>query len=175
MAELSFGQELIKAGVSALSVALAGGLSVLLGWLLLRRQERIKRQEELAAGLRKLRSDSLIKALEVLGRYHNLKDRRLQFEGTPIRDADEYEELKTREARESQAAHDAVDMLADQQFLLGPLANPLGKTWRAMASAKSTQELSTAVARLHAELENWIPPLEPIRRPSGETQELAVD
>ena len=40
MADLTFTQELAKVGIQALAVALAGGLSVVVGWRLLRSQER---------------------------------------------------------------------------------------------------------------------------------------
>ncbi len=159
MAGLTFHQELVKSGVSALAVALAGGVSVALGWSVVRWQERIKRQEEHAASLRKLRADALVKALEALGRYHNLKDRRLLWEADTQVDR---AIVKAMKDEEGSAAEQLVNTVAHQQFLLGPLADALSRTWQEMARATTNAQLGAAIAPLHAELEKWIPPLEPI-------------
>jgi len=157
-----FQQDLVRVGVQALGVAMAGGLSLVVGWLLLRPQERIKRNEELRAGMRKLRADALVKSLEALGRYHNLKDRRIRFLAERLSVPNEMERLN---AQETAAYEQAIDTQADLQFLLGPHAVPLGECIRAMASAGTTGALREAVAKLHAMLEEWIPPLEPYEKP----------
>lgn len=148
-------QELVKSGVQALVVV----VGLIAGWALLRRQERIKREEELWAGMRKLRADALVKSLEALGRFHNAKDQRLHFEGPDFSSTD----MMLRN-REHQAFVEAIDTQADLQFLLGPHAALLGERVRAMATSGTTGELSEVVAGLHAALEKWIPSLEPHRK-----------
>lgn len=152
-----FQQELAKSGIQALVVV----VGLVAGWAVLRRQERIKREEELWAGLRKLRADALVKGLEALARFHNMKDRRIQFEAATALSADEIEEMRGQEVA---AYREAIDVQASQQFLLGPLGPLLGECIRAMARAESAKEVSKAVAGLHAALERWIPPLEPVRK-----------
>jgi hypothetical protein len=137
----TFEQDLVKVGVQAVGVGIAGGLSLLVGWLLLRPQERIKRKEESWARIRKLRADALVKSLEALGRYHNLKDRRIRFLAERLLVLDEMEKLN---AQEHAAYEQAIDTQANLQFLLGPHAVPLGECIRAMAAAGTTGALSEA-------------------------------
>ncbi|MEI7704892.1 MAG: hypothetical protein WCK73_09860 [Deltaproteobacteria bacterium] len=102
--------ELVKGLVQASATVIGGCVVLFLGWLILRSQERVKREEELRASMRRLR----------------------------------------------------VDTLAHEQFLLGPLGNTLSECLDRMAKAETAPELSDAVAALHAALEKWIPPLEPL-------------
>ncbi len=188
--------------IQTLWAVLGGVATILVALAVLRRQEGIKRQEELWAGMRKLRADVLVRSLEAVGRYHNLRDRHLQsaeasarirlelnalereVAGVPgfvtahvptigrVRDPRAELEAKKQEAAQAQlkadelrdpemrAAVELVDLLARDQFLLGPLANLLSETFRAMGSAESAKQLSQSVNRLHDALEEWIPPLE---------------
>ncbi len=153
-------QELAKSGVQALVVV----VGLVAGWGLLRRQERIKRQEELWAGMRKLRANALVKCLEAIGRFHTAKVRRVLFEeraSSIIPD-----EIEALRAQESEAHRLATDARAHQQFLLpGPLAVLLGECSVAIGEAKSKEELAEATRRLHSALEAWIPPLRPHTKP----------
>ncbi len=146
--------ELAKSGVQALVVV----VGVLAGWGLLRRQERIKRQEELWAGMRRLRADALVKSLEAIGRYHNRKERRIDFEKFESLEPDHVKQLRSDEA---EAYWQAIDTRAAQRFLLGALTGPLDESIEAMFKAKSRESLDGAVTSLHAALAKWIPPLEP--------------
>jgi len=146
--------EIFKGAVQAASTAVGAGVALYLGWRILRAQEQVKREEELRASMRRLRVDALVRALEALGAYHNVKDRRLQGGftfGNP-----------NPASIEQDAARALVDTLAREQFLLGETSNLLSETFRGMAKAMTNAELSTAVAKLHASLEAWIPQLEPL-------------
>ena len=87
MSDVTFSQQLALHGIQAVGVAFGGGLSVLAAWGALRRQERIKRDEELAAATRKLQTDTLVRVLAALGRYHSLKTRRTMWEKHDSQDA----------------------------------------------------------------------------------------
>ena len=100
-------------------VALDGGLSILLGWRLHRSQERIKRDEELAAGMRKLRVDALVKVLEAIGRYYNDTTRLTGWRKAGALNDAQQAFFDQDFRRKEDATRTAVNALADTWFLLG--------------------------------------------------------
>lgn len=130
------------------------------GWVLLRRQEKIKREEELSAGIRKLQTEALVRVLAAFGRYHRLKTRRLLWE----RDTSEKARLVAMQMKdeEGDAFDTAIAVLADSHILLG---GKLGQTMRgalqAFGKAPTTDEVERHVEELEKELSPWIPPLSP--------------
>ena len=129
------------------------------GFWALKRQERVRRDEELSAGMRRLRVDALVGVLDALGRYHNLKDRRMQWETSPRSDEIEIAKLK---AREQTAFEELIDLIAAKQFLLGALATDISDCGQAVGNANANAEANAAVNNLHWTLERWIPPLRPM-------------
>jgi len=57
----AFRQELLKAGIQALTFAVP---TLLVGWAILRHQERVKREEELSSSMRRLRVDACKSSLQ---------------------------------------------------------------------------------------------------------------
>lgn len=153
-----FQQELIKVGVQALSVAVAGGLSVVVGWVLLRGQERIRREEELWAGMRKLRAEALVKGVEAVGRLFSVKASLIMAEESGKASPERIEKLRVEEVK---ALSLVVDATAYQQFLLGQLAVFLSDSAVAVNKATSSKEVSDAIEGLHLVLGALIPPLVP--------------
>jgi len=135
------------------------GILLFGGFWALKHQERVRRDEDLSAGLRRLRVDALVAALDALGRYHNLKDRRLLGEASPP--GDEIEIAKLR-AREQMAFEELIDLIAAKQFLLGALATDISDCGQAVGKANANAEANAAVNNLHWTLERWIPPLRPM-------------
>jgi len=129
------------------------------GWGVLKRQEHVKRDEDLSAGMRRLRVDALVGALDALGRYHNLKDRRMLWEASQRGDEIEIAKLK---AREQTAFEELIDLIAAKQFLLGALASDISDCGQAVGNANANAEANAAVNNLHWTLERWIPPLRPM-------------
>jgi len=149
---MSFWQQLLLNLIPAGAIFLGG-------WGVLKRQERVKHEEELSAGMRRLRVDALVEALDVLGRYHNLKDRRMLWEAPPRGDEIEIAKIK---AREEKAFEELIDLIAAKQFLLGALATEISSCGQAVKSANTNQEANAAVNNLHWALERWVPPLRPL-------------
>jgi hypothetical protein len=175
MADLTFAQQLVRDGVQALAVALGGGLSLAVGWRLLRRQERIKRDEEIAAGLRKVQTDALVRALAALGRFHNLKAKRFTWErqANTREDRDFAASVKNQEA---DAFTEVINVIAEVHFLLG---GQLGQLVRRglieMGKAQTPDASEEAAAQLETALAGWLPPLDPLERPSGGTREASTE
>lgn len=157
MADLTFGQQVAANG---LAVLLGGALSILGGWGFLRRQERIKREEDLAAAIRKVQTDALVRVLAAFGQYHHLKARRLVWE------RDKSEEAREKAARfkseEARAYWDAIGAITSVNFLLG---GRIGQMMRGalmvLGEATSTDATEQVVTQLEQELAPWIPPLRP--------------
>ena len=166
-ADLTFGQEMLRTGVQAVGVALAGGLSILSGWLLLRRQERIKRDEELAAGMRRLRVDALVKVLEAIGRYHSEKSRRMVYQRDVGVPNDEQTKLFLGLLRhEDESLREAGNVVAATYFLLDSRLGPIVKQrfWE-IGRAEVPADAEKAAIALQDDLAAWIPAQESNRRP----------
>lgn len=155
MADLTFGQQL---AANTLGVVLGGGISILAGWGILRRQERIKHDEELAGTLRRVQADALVRVLAAIGKYHTLKTRRFTWERDERGNVQEAARAVMQEEGDAFAA--TLSALSDVYFLLG---GELGRTVRRglfeMGNAKTAEDTERAVARLEVNLAPWIPPL----------------
>jgi hypothetical protein len=175
MADLTFAQQLVRDGVQALAVALGGGLSLTVGWRLLRRQERIKRDEENSAGMRKLQADALVRTLSALGRYHNLKARRFSWERTANSEEDRAVAASFK-GQEGDSFAEAINVIAEEYFLLGgQLGQLVRKGLIEMGKAQTSDAAEGAAAQLEMALAAWIPPLEPLEPPSGGTREAPTE
>jgi len=103
-----------------------------------------------------LRVDALVKTLEALGRFHNLRDRRLYYERAKLH----AESDRVRVLMEK-AQIEVIDTAASQEFLLGPLYNDVTDCLHGIVEAESSEKVSEAASKLHKVLERWIPPLMP--------------
>jgi len=160
---LSFCQQLTIAVVQVVGVAFVGAVSVLLGLRILRRQERIKREEENASAMRKLRTDALVRALEAISHFHNMKSRRMVFADPEFRGSPTPEENAKLREREKRACEGAIDLLAKHQFLLGEeLGGPVNEGFQRLARAETIEQIDEAASFLRNTLSAWIPPLRPI-------------
>jgi len=152
------------------AVAAAGGLGAALpvaivGWLLFRRQERVRWQEALQGDLAKVRQGAVVRVVEQLGRLelarHDWLADRAEQERSPTADA-AAALAESTEALEK-AAVEAVAAFSASLYLLPPdLARAVSDAGEALASPERA-EIRPILDRLAAVLDPYLPEL-PRRR-----------
>lgn len=150
-----------------LRVAGPTAVALLIGFGMLRRQERVKRQEEHAAGVRKLQLDALVEILEAVGRYHTRSGLRRLGEDEPRAFRAVVGEATADDARrqEAQAREALTEVLARKVPLLAKSpADVLTDAVSGLLTARSSVEATKIVEQLLTRVAPWIPPLDPVSK-----------
>lgn len=155
--------------LSSLGPSLAVGLAAVLGFVLLRRQEQVKRQVEHAASIRRLQLDALVELVEAVGRYYNA----LEFQRFVLDEATDREAAPTVEEEkahgsamkeEEKAFHSMMTMMARKGPLLGGGAAKVIEAAHAeLISSRSSEESVAIMDRMTKGIAPWVPPLEPVQ------------
>jgi hypothetical protein len=158
MTDLPFWQQAIVSAMQGLGV----GAAAAVGWVLVRRSERIKWDEQQAADVRKLQLDALLQVLTAIGRFHNTAARRASavnaHEADPTVGRAEW--LKECAEAHGSSFTNAVDTLASVHFLLGTeLGGIIRTALLRLGRAKEPAAAEAALDGLEKTLERWIPPL----------------
>jgi hypothetical protein len=148
------------------AIAAAGGLGAALpvaivGWLLFRRQERVRWQEALQGDLAKVRQGAVVRVVEQLGRLelarHDWLADRADHERAPT-DETAAALAESMDALEK-AAGDSVAAFSASLYLLPPdLARAVSEAGEALASPERA-EIRPILDRLAAVLDPYLPEL----------------
>lgn len=162
MTDLSFSQQVAVAAASGLGAALPVAV---VGWLLFRRQERVRWQEALQGDLAKVRQGAVVRVVEQLGRLelarHDWLADRADHERAPT-DETAVALAESMEALDK-AAGEAVAAFSGSLYLLPTdLARAVSDAGEALASPERA-EIRPILDRLAAVLDPYLPEL-PWRR-----------
>ncbi len=158
MTDPSFSQQLAIAAAGGLGAALPVAI---VGWLLFRRQERVRWQEALQGDLAKVRQGAVVRVVEQLGRLelarHDWLADRADHERAPTDDT----AAALAESMEAldKAASEAVAAFSAGLYLLPPdLARAVSDAGEALASPEKA-EIRPILDRLAAVLDPYLPEL----------------